>query len=364
MKLADRHQKVLVVDDDPAIRRTLTMCLQDSYDITAVSSGEKALEACASEDFSVVVLDLRMEGISGIETLRELKVRDESPSVIILTAYESKDTAISAINYGAFNYLTKPFDRSHLKQVVAEGCAAYERQHQRDRQMRDKLEEIHHTFFSILCHEFKTPLNGILGFSDLLNEFLTDPEHLSWAQAIGESGDRLHEILMEMIDYVSAAHLAAEQVEDVFDPCRLLEPLQEAFTRKKIHLEISHAGDKPVRGPSRTVMVLARQMAKIVARKSPFVLMDVALKEGRLNMGELIITVSGTRPHEQPLVRDTWSALPLWYTFAAGGREMDIDTEMSALRQVAQHAGGTVALHQTESGDWRLFLNIPVHLAS
>lgn len=360
MKVAGKQQKVLVVDDDPGIRRTLTMCLQDAYDITAVPSGELAIEACAAEEFSVVVLDLRMEGISGIETLQQLKRREESPNVIILTAYESKETAISAINYGAFNYLTKPFDRKHLRTVVAEGCAAWERQHQRDRLMREKLEEIHHSFFSLLCHEFKTPLNGILGFAELLNESLTDPEHASWARAVGESGDRLHELLMEMVDYVNASHLAAEHVEDKFVPWETLEPLVGEFARKKIHLDITQSGRRMVKGPSRMALVIARQLAKIVSRQSPSILMEIAVKEGRMGSGELWVTVSGDRSPRKAF--DTWDTLPLWYTFAAGGREMDLDTEIVALREVAHHAGGMVELGRPEGGDWQLILRLPVRL--
>ncbi len=113
------HRKVLVVDDEPLVRETLDYCLNDEYDITAAASGEEAIELAKQDDFPVVLLDLRMDGISGLETLRRLKQLHASQNVVILTAYESTESAIEALNLGAYSYLTKPFRQNRLKEVIS-----------------------------------------------------------------------------------------------------------------------------------------------------------------------------------------------------------------------------------------------------
>src|SRR4029079_18131495 len=117
----------------------LDFCLREEYDVTTVASGEEAIEVSSREDFPVVILDLRMEGLSGIETLKRLKKAHEIQNIIILTAYESMESAITALNLGAFNYLTKPFERNHLREVISRGFEAYDQQNQRKQDMQQRL---------------------------------------------------------------------------------------------------------------------------------------------------------------------------------------------------------------------------------
>ena len=221
--IAERqHRKLLVVDDEPLVRQTLSYCLEDEYDVVAVASGEEAIEASKREAFPVVILDLCMEGISGIETLKHLKKIHESQNVIILTAYESTESAISALNLGAFNYLTKPFERKHLKEVISHGFAVYDQQSLRKQDMQQRLMNVHDAFFSLLCHEFNTPLNIILGYSELLQDNLKNPEHKAWVKDIKDSGAHLHDILMEIVDYIGASHAATAGIHTPFVPEVLL----------------------------------------------------------------------------------------------------------------------------------------------
>src|SRR5262249_37227664 len=151
--------------------------------------------------------------LSGIETLKRLKDIRENQNIIILTAYESTESAISALNYGAFNYLTKPFERNHLKEIIERGFDAYDQHVMRKKEMQHRLMSVHDEFFALLCHEFNPPLNIILGFSDLLSNHLSDSEQISWAEDIRNAGTHLHDILMEIVDYIGASHLALAGVE-------------------------------------------------------------------------------------------------------------------------------------------------------
>ena len=101
-------EKILIVDDEKSMCQFLSIMLRkDGYRITTVNNGKKALEQIKSARFDLVITDIRMTGMDGIELLSEIKKVDRSVPVIIMTAYASQKTAIEAVNHGAFHYLIK-----------------------------------------------------------------------------------------------------------------------------------------------------------------------------------------------------------------------------------------------------------------
>lgn len=107
--------KVLLVDDEAEFLETLVKRLA-KRNITAlgVQSGEEALEALEKQDVDIVVLDVKMPGMDGIETLREIKRRSPIVEVIMLTGHASLDVAVKGMEYGAFDYLMKPISIDEL----------------------------------------------------------------------------------------------------------------------------------------------------------------------------------------------------------------------------------------------------------
>ena len=92
------------------------MIFGDDYDVTIATSGEEAVEFSQERSrFHVVITDIRMRGLSGIDVLREVKKIDPHTEVIVLTAYETLETARQAISLGASEYLKKPFDLDHIQ---------------------------------------------------------------------------------------------------------------------------------------------------------------------------------------------------------------------------------------------------------
>ncbi len=101
--------KILIVDDEDIARLTLAEILRlEGYEIQSVSNGEAAVEALRCEPFDIMVLDLKMAGMSGIDVLRTVVDKLPDLSVIVLTAYGTIDTAIEAIRYRVHDYLLKP----------------------------------------------------------------------------------------------------------------------------------------------------------------------------------------------------------------------------------------------------------------
>ncbi len=111
-------RRVLIVDDEPSVRESLRMVLKNDYQVAAASSGSVALELLEQEPFDVVLLDILMPGIDGLETLEQIKQRSSAPQVIMLTATKTVKTAVRAMKLGAFDYVTKPFDIDELILMV------------------------------------------------------------------------------------------------------------------------------------------------------------------------------------------------------------------------------------------------------
>jgi len=101
--------RVLIVDDEPAVARTLAECLgRRDLVVDIAESGEGALAALEIDVRDIVVLDVRMPGMSGIDTLGEIRRRFPRVGVVMLSGHADINTAVSAMNLGAFDYLLKP----------------------------------------------------------------------------------------------------------------------------------------------------------------------------------------------------------------------------------------------------------------
>src|SRR6476469_9763324 len=114
-----RHGTVLVVDDEEIMREILeTLLTREGYEVRLASSGQEGLELARALPFDAALVDIMMPGLNGIETLDELKRIDEDLAVIIITAFASVESAISAMKSGAFDYITKPFKNDEVIAVV------------------------------------------------------------------------------------------------------------------------------------------------------------------------------------------------------------------------------------------------------
>ena len=135
-----QRARILVVDDEVNIRSALvTLLTKQGYETSGVSSGEEALEELGREPAGLVMTDLKMPGIGGLEFIRRLKAGWPETEVVVMTAYGSIDTAVEAMRSGAYDYLTKPIDRDRCALIIMK---ALERRAlaSENKQLRDRLE--------------------------------------------------------------------------------------------------------------------------------------------------------------------------------------------------------------------------------
>ena len=115
----NRKPRILIVDDEEIVRKNLTHYLsKDNYVVVPVSNGMEALKKMESSEFDVILTDLKMDNIDGIEILKRTKAKHPYTEVVMITGYATIDSAVESMKHGAFHYLAKPFKLEDVKTVV------------------------------------------------------------------------------------------------------------------------------------------------------------------------------------------------------------------------------------------------------
>lgn len=111
--------KILIVDDEKSMREFLEiMLLKDGYQVHTADSGKSALEAIQRNSFDMLITDIRMKPVNGLDVLKQCKAVSPGTVVIIISAYASTETAVAAMKEGAYDYLPKPFKVDEIRSVI------------------------------------------------------------------------------------------------------------------------------------------------------------------------------------------------------------------------------------------------------
>ncbi len=182
-----RKPVLLIVDDEPGPRESLRFIFKDRYECALATCGREGIEYARAHPVDVAILDVKMPDLSGIEVLRELKEIDPCIECVLLTGYETIETARAAIHFGAAEYLNKPFDVFAIREIIQK---CLERSQQRRnteanlqalQQMNDELSrslaenartETAKILSAGVVHEINNPLTIIAGYVQLLNRDL------------------------------------------------------------------------------------------------------------------------------------------------------------------------------------------------
>jgi signal transduction histidine kinase len=228
--------RVLVVDDEETVTVTLQGILElDGYSVTASTSGEIALELIRTHPFEVVLTDLRMDGVDGLDLLRELHTISPDSVAIVLTGYGSLDSAVQALREGAYDYLVKPCDILEMRTTVARGLERARLASQLRERVRD-LEQANETnralnlelearverataelreemvakdeFMSSVSHDLKSPLTFIKGMANLRRRrAAATPETRPLIDALEQIEDCAGRMAQQLDELVDAGRL-------------------------------------------------------------------------------------------------------------------------------------------------------------
>ena len=181
---AVRKPVLLVVDDEEGPRTSLKVVFKCDYDVLLAANGTEAVKFARSTKVDIAILDILMHGMSGVDVLRELKQIDEDIEVIMLTAYETLETARQALRLGAREYLNKPFDitalRNAAKSALAKRRANQELKsaHARIEQLQAEISKLANQASPVhagdtagnILHDLNSPLTVINGFIELIHK--------------------------------------------------------------------------------------------------------------------------------------------------------------------------------------------------
>lgn len=171
--------RILVADNERSIRELLSITLKkEGYDVSTADGGEAALEAVRRESFDLVISDVRMPKVDGIEVLKVVKELAPDTGVIMITAFSSTETAVEAMKLGAYDYITKPFKLDEIKLIIGN---ALERKRLREENLNLRKQlETQYRFENIIG---KSP--KILEMFDTIRKIADSP---STVMITGESG--------------------------------------------------------------------------------------------------------------------------------------------------------------------------------
>lgn len=182
-----KNTKILIADDEEIIRNLLKEHLTDEgYNVLAVSSGEEALENFSRDPGCLVITDIRMGGMSGVQLLEEIKKLDSDAQVIIITSHASLDSAVATLRAGAYDYIFKPFeDLDQVTEVVRRAMDKIDLIRQ-NRLLVENLEKsnlmmelANETLMELAVRDGLTGLFNLRHFRHILNEELSRAERYS-----------------------------------------------------------------------------------------------------------------------------------------------------------------------------------------
>ncbi len=131
--------EILIVDDEKSLREMLAILLErEGYRISQVDNGQKALNCVATTEFDLIITDMKMPELSGLELLRSLREQDNDVTVLMMTAFSSTEEAVEAMKLGAYDYITKPFKNDEIRLVVKNALERKKLQ-QENRRLKEQL---------------------------------------------------------------------------------------------------------------------------------------------------------------------------------------------------------------------------------
>ncbi|NNM66994.1 MAG: hybrid sensor histidine kinase/response regulator, partial [Spirochaetales bacterium] len=262
-----KDYSLLYVEDEESVRVEISEILQTIFpQVELATNGVEALELFQSKPFAVVITDIHMPVMGGLEMIRQMQVLKPQQSFLVTSAYSDATQLIPLINMGVGNFVLKPVDWRMLLAMLRKELAyvrhkTYE-EHRRQALEKEvrlrtqevqsahlkiaRLEEAKANMLALIGHELRTPLNGILGFAEMLRPYIQVDEARKFLEYVDESAKRLERSTRKALEY---AGISTENRPVRYEPLPLKELLaqfqaQEAESSEpSSQLKISTEGD-------------------------------------------------------------------------------------------------------------------------
>lgn len=207
--------KVLVVDDEPGIRSGVARILSNyhvafpfmeedyTFEVLEAASGEEGIEIVEREMPEIMLLDNKLPLMQGIEVLEYVKRKNYEIVVAMITSYASIDLAVRATNYGATDFIPKPFTPQELKSSI-DNIAKHQYLRKITHSLKEEGKKVRFQFLSVLSHELKAPLNAIEGYLQMMQQKQSGEQVDDYAGPIERSLQRIQSmrsLIMDLLDF-------------------------------------------------------------------------------------------------------------------------------------------------------------------
>jgi two-component system, sensor histidine kinase and response regulator len=255
----DDTLKVLVVDDEPGMRKGSERALRRfvaefpdlelrvGFAIDQAATGEEALEAITRDLPDILLLDYKLPGISGLEVQEQLAARNQEILTVMISAYSSLQTVITATKRGAFDFLVKPFTPDELRQILHKAAHHLLVRRQALR-LAEERRQIRFEFIRVLGHELKAPLAAVEGYLRLLQKRALGENLAAYGQVVDRSLIRLDGMRKLILDLLDLTRIESgnkqRQLAEV-DLCQVVDAAVETAAPEADRRQIAIRSELP-----------------------------------------------------------------------------------------------------------------------
>ncbi len=301
---------VLVVDDEPAMRSGVTRALRDAkfiipnlqvevvLELDAAGTGEEALEKIAIKTPDVLLLDNQLPGVSGLEVLDCIQDKKDDIHTIMITAYASLETAVTAIKSGAYDFLAKPFTPRELKATIQKAVENLVHARQA-RQLAREKRQVRFQFISVLAHELKAPIAAVEGYLDIIRNRTAGDDQSVYDNMLDRCNVRIDGMRKMICDLLDLTRIESGQklrrlcAVDVTEAARFsMESIAHVAGQSNITVNL-HAPDAVMINGDRGEMeiILNNLVSNAVKYNRPDGTVDITIKD---KSDKVLITVADT----------------------------------------------------------------------
>jgi two-component system sensor histidine kinase/response regulator len=252
-QVVQERETVVVIDDDYAMRLSCQQILQRmGFRVELFEDGSRGLAGVASLKPALVVVDLKMPGISGLEVVARVHELDPEIIVVVITGFATIGTAVDAMKSGAYDFVPKPFSPDELRVIVNRGLERRRLRHEMKRHEQER-ELMRRRFVTFVSHQLRTPLVAVHQYLDVLKRLPAGPEgdakRAEWVERCLVRTDEMQQLIRDWLTLAEAesGSLTRERVE--VDLAAVLRSLLEQHESYAEQAGVTLTGELPDGAP-------------------------------------------------------------------------------------------------------------------